>query len=225
MVGYRHRAAIDHHIYRFGISMTPPYLDRMIPRMTESVMELVELWSLCSERMLADPKGERAFSAIDDIRLFTIDIIASITFGTSFGSTKAAIDLLNSDHQAGTSTRPPTPDLACALQDFLDTMGETLFFPFMSLLPWWTRTFNKKFRRARNILHAVLGEKLDAAKIMYGISDEQHSGVGSSKADNVLEMIVEKEKEETLKGNNPLSRNELIDELITYALGASESAY
>src|SRR6202035_3852742 len=99
MVRYRHRAAIDHRIYRFGISMTPPYLDRMIPRMTENIMELVELWTLCSERMLVDPKGERAFSAIDDLRLFTLDIIASITFGTSFGSIKAAIDLLNSDQQ------------------------------------------------------------------------------------------------------------------------------
>jgi cytochrome P450 len=224
MVSYRHRAAINHRIYRFGISMTSPYLDRMIPRMTETVMELVELWSLCSERMLADPEEERAFSAMDDLRLFTIDIIASITFGTSFGSTKAAIDLLNSDHQAGTSTRPPTPELACVLQDFLDTGGETMFFPFLSLLPWWTRTFNKKFRRARNILHAFLGEKLDAAKITYGISDKL-SQVGSRKADNVLEMIVEKEKEETLKGNDPLSRNELIDELATYALAGSGSAY
>ena len=203
--------------------MTPPYLDRMIPRMTETVMELVELWSLCSERMHADPKGERAFSAIDDIRLFTIDVIASITFGTSFGSTKAAIDLLNSDHQARTSTRPPTPELACAMQDFIDTMRGTMFFPILSLLPWWTRTFNKKFRRARNILHAFLGEKLDAAKITYGISDKL-SHVGSRKADNVLEMIVEKEKEDSLKGGDTLSRNELIDELATYALGGSESA-
>src|SRR5277367_6241571 len=122
--------------------------------------------------MLADPDGERAFSAMDDLRLLTIDIITSITFGTSFGSTRAATDLLNSDRQAGTSTRPPTPKLACAMQDFLDTMGETMFFPFPSLLPWWTRTFNKKFRRARNILHAFLGEKLDVAKMTYGISDE-----------------------------------------------------
>jgi hypothetical protein len=205
--------------------MTPPYLDRMIPRMTENIMELVELWSLCSERMLADPKGQRAFSAMDDLRLVTIDIIASITFGTSFGSTKAAIDLLNSDHQAGTSTRPPTPELACALQDFLDTIGDSVFFPFPSLLPWWTRTFNKKFRRARKILHTFLGDKLDAAKITYGINDEQHSGVGSRKADNVLEMIVEKEKEDTLKGGGTLNRNEVIDDLAVYALGGSESEY
>jgi cytochrome P450 len=205
--------------------MTPPYLDRMIPRMTENVMELVELWALCSERMLADPEGGHAFSAMDDLRLVTIDIITSVTFGTSFGSTKSAVDLLTSDRQAGTSTRPPAPELSCVLQDFFDAMGEVMFFPFPSLLPWWVRTFNKKFRRARKILHTLLGEKLDAAKITYGTRDEQHSGVGSRKADNVLEMIVEKEKEDTLKGNDPLSRNELIDELVLYAMAGSESAY
>ena len=225
MVGFRHHAAIDHCIHRFGISMTPPYLERMIPRMTENIMELVELWMLCSERMLADPKMGHAFSAMDDLRLVTIDILASIIFGTSFGSTKAAIDILSSDRQAGTSTRPPTPELSCALQDFLDTIGDSVFFPFPSLLPWWTRTFNKKFRRARKMLHAFLGGKLDAAKITYGINDEQHSGVGSRKADNVLEMIVEKEKEDTLKGGGTLNRNEVIDDLAVYALGGSESEY
>jgi cytochrome P450 len=204
--------------------MTPPYLERMIPRMTENIMELVELWMLCSERMLTDPEGGHAFSAMDDLRLVTIDILASIIFGTSFGSTKAAIDILSSDRQAGPSTRPPTPELSCALQDFLDTTSEALFSPTASLLPWWTRTFNKKFRRARKILHTFLEEKLDAAKIMYGVRDE-HSSAGSRKADNVLEMIVEKEKEDTLIGNDPLSRSELIDELAMYAIAGSGSAY
>ena len=99
MVRYRHRAAIDHRIYRFGISMTPPYLDRMIPRITENITELVELWSLCSERMLADPKGGHAFSAMDDLRLVTIDIIASIVFGTS---SVVGTDLVNNNTVTGT---------------------------------------------------------------------------------------------------------------------------
>ena len=204
--------------------MTPPYLDRMIPRMTESVMELVQLWTLSSERLRADPTGEHAFSALDDLRLATIDIIASITFGTSFGSINAAVNLLTADRQAGPSTRPPTPELACVVQDLLDNVGDTIFFPFPRILPWWTRTFNKKWRRARDILFTFLGEKLDAAKITYSIGDGQHARVGSRKADNVLEMIIEKEKEDHLKGNDSLGRGELLDELAMYAIAGSESA-
>jgi cytochrome P450 len=205
--------------------MTPPYLNRMIPRMTECGMELVQLWTLCSERLRADPAGEHAFSALDDLRLATIDIIASITFGTSFGSTKAAVDLLTADRQAGPSARPPTPELACVLQDLLDTVGDSVFFPFPRILPWWTRTFNKKWRRAHNILYTFLGKKLDAAKITYNIGDRQHARVGSRKADNVLEMILEKEKEDNQKGNDTLGRGELLDELAMYAVAGSESAY
>jgi hypothetical protein len=74
-------------------------------------------------------------------------------------------------------------------------------------------------------LYTFLGKKLDAAKITYNIGDRQHARVGSRKADNVLEMILEKEKEDNLKGNDTLGRGELLDELAIYAVAGSESAY
>jgi cytochrome P450 len=160
---------------------------------------------------------------MDDLRLASIDVIASITFGTSFNSIRTAIDLLESDPRAGPSTRPPTPALARSLEQLLETIGDNITFPIPALLTWWTRAFDHKWRRARNLLYEFLEAKLDTAREVYGTSGENERRPAARLADNVLDMILESEREDHLKGEKALSRNEILDELATYALAGSES--
>jgi hypothetical protein len=203
--------------------MSAPYLARMIPRMTQSIMEMVELWTLSSERLRNKDSSEQAFSATDDIRLASIDVIASITFGASFNSIRNALELLESDHQAAASKRPPTPALAHALEQLLETISDGMLFPFPSLFTWWTRTFDTKWDRAHKLLFKFLETKLGQAREaheMLGHSDKQPQ---ARLADNVLDMILEKEREDLLKGEEALTHQEILDELATYALAGSES--
>src|ERR1700731_3355061 len=138
---------------RFGLSMTAPYLARMVPRMTESIMEMIRLWSLSSERLRKEGSTERAFNVMNDIRLSSIDVITPITFGASFNSIAAAVNLMESDPQAAASQRPPAPALAHALRQLLETISRNTFFPIPSLLTWWTRTFDTEWNHARKIVY------------------------------------------------------------------------
>jgi cytochrome P450 len=203
--------------------MTAPYLARMIPRMTKVIMELIHLWSLSSDRLRSAPTTDRAFSAMDDIRLATIDIIASITFGTSFDSIRAAVDLLESEAQAGASKRPPTADLPSTIDQILKTIGRNAVSPSPFLREFWTKNFDRKWNSARKSFYTFLGAKLDAARAMYDPSQCQRDIPAARRADNVLEMILEKEREGHLKGIEVLTRSEIMDELATYVLGGSES--
>jgi cytochrome P450 len=160
---------------------------------------------------------------MEDIRLASIDVIASITFGMSFNSIRTAVDFLESEPYAPASSRPPTPSLARSLEQLLETIGRNALFPIPSLLTWWTRMFDTKWNRAHKHMHQFLGDKLDKARQEYEISGQNQRKPEARLADNVLDMILEKEREEKLKGDAPLSRSEMIDELATYALGGSES--
>jgi hypothetical protein len=57
---------------------------------------------------------------------------------------------------------------------------------------------------------------------MYDTLEHQNDKLAARNADNVLEMILEKEKEDHLKGNEPLTRSEILDELAGYAIAGSE---
>ena len=186
-------------------------------------MEMIQLWSLSSERLRKGDSKERAFNAMDDIRLSTIDVIASITFGTSFNSIRTAVEFLESEPHAPASKRPPTPILARSLEQLLITIGRNSLFPIPNLLTWWTRTFDTEWNRAHKHLHRFLGDKLDEARQVYESSGQSEKRPEARSADNVLDMILEKEKEGQLKGEAALNRSEILDELATYALGGSES--
>ena len=175
--------------HRLGISMTAPYLARMIPRMTENLTELIELWSLCSERLRSGSSHTTAFNAMDDIRLASIDVISSITFGSSFNSIRAAVELLETEPEADSSTRPPTSALSHALEEILDIIGNNMLFPLPAWLTWWTRTFDTNWNRARKLLYDFLEERLDGARMAYEASGSRYDDPDARTADNVLDMI------------------------------------
>ncbi|KAJ6608065.1 cytochrome P450, partial [Mycena sp. CBHHK59/15] len=197
-----------HHKRYLGITMTNPYLARMTPRIVDLKQELIDLWSVGAKRLGTGGSTDIAINALDDIRLATIDVIASITFGASFNGVKASLDYLEANPSAAPSSRPEITKLAADLEVLLDTIGDGVLFPAPSLLPWLTRNFNRKWRKAIN---------------NYALEGKDSEKPAAHKADNVLDMIMEREREDQSKGAVALTEAEIIDELTTFALGGSET--
>ncbi|KAJ7882836.1 cytochrome P450 [Mycena leptocephala] len=210
-----------HHKRYLGITMTNPYLARMTPRMVDLMQELVDLWAVASKRLGAGP--DVAINVYDDIRFAAIDIIASITFGASFNGVKTSLDYLEANSFAGPSARPEVPKLVSDLEVLLDTIGDGVLFPAPSFLPWLTRNFNRRWRNALTRSHEFLKNRLYAARANYGLEAKDADKPAANVADNVLDMILEKEKEDQLRGVEALTEAEIIDELLVFALGGSET--
>jgi cytochrome P450 len=200
--------------------MTAPYLARMTPGLVELMQELVDLWTVAAKRLPGSP--DVAIDAMDDIRLASIDMMAAIAFGGSFKSIKTSLDFLEATPAAGPSDRPEVPKLASDLQVLLDVIAEGIHFPVLSLLPFLTRNFNKKFRRAIDSIHGNMRTRLNATRTEYAEAAKD-GGKALNEADNVLDMILEREREDMGKGVQALTESEILDELTLFALGGSES--
>ncbi|KAJ7280942.1 cytochrome P450 [Mycena rebaudengoi] len=212
-----------HHKRYLGITMTNPYLARMMPRMVDLMQALVDLWAVASKRLGAGP--DVAIDVYDDIRFATIDVIASIAFGTgaSFSGVQTSLDYLEANLSAGPSARPEVPKLVSDLQVLLDTIGDGVLFPAPSFLPWLTRNFNRKWRNALTSSHKFLKNRLYAARANYSLDAKDADKPAANVADNVLDMILDKEREDQLRGTEALTEAEIIDELLVFALGGSET--
>ncbi|KAJ7505699.1 cytochrome P450 [Mycena galericulata] len=210
-----------HHKRYLGITMTNPYLARMTPRMVDVIQELVDLWAVASKRLGAGP--DVAINVYADIRFATMDAIASITFGASFNGIKTSLDYLEANSSAGPSARPEVPKLVSDLEVLLDTIGDGALFPAPSFLPWLTRNFNRKWRNALTSTHQFLKSRLYAARANYGLYANDADRPAASAADNVLDMILEKEKEDQLRGAEALTEADIIDELLVFVLGGYDT--
>ncbi|KAJ7503433.1 cytochrome P450 [Mycena galericulata] len=210
-----------HHKRYLGITMTNPYLARMTPRMVDVIQELVDLWAVASKRLGAGP--DVAINVYADIRFATMDAIASITFGASFNGIKTSLDYLEANSSAGPSARPEVPKLVSDLEVLLDTIGDGALFPAPSFLPWLTRNFNRQWRNALTSSHQFLKSRLYAARANYGLYANDADKPAASAADNVLDMILEKEKEDQLRGAEALTEAEIIDELLVFVLGGYDT--
>ncbi|KAJ7354193.1 cytochrome P450 [Mycena albidolilacea] len=211
---------LKHHKRYLQMTMTAPYLARMTPGLVELMQELVDLWTVAAKRLPGSP--DVAIDAMDDIRLASIDVIAAIAFGGSFKSVKTSLDFLEATPAAGPSARPEVPKLASDLQDLLDVITEGIMFPAPSLLPFLTRNFNKKWRRAIDSIHGNMRTRLNATRTEYAEAAKD-GGKALSEADNVLDMILEREREDMGKGVQALTESEILDELTLFALGGSET--
>ncbi|KAJ7853816.1 cytochrome P450 [Mycena olivaceomarginata] len=211
---------LKHHKRYLQMTMTAPYLARMTPGLVELMQELVDLWTVAAKRLPGSP--DVAIDAMDDIRLASIDVIAAIAFGGSFKSVKTSLDFLEATPAAGPSARPEVPKLATDLQDLLDVITEGIMFPAPSLLPFLTRNFSKKWSRAIDSIHGNMRTRLNATRTEYTEAAED-GGKALSEADNVLDMILEREREDMGKGVQALTESEILDELTLFALGGSET--
>ncbi|KAF8188875.1 cytochrome P450 [Mycena galopus ATCC 62051] len=223
MLGLPTGEKFKHHKRYLGITMTNPYLARMTPRMVEHIQELVEVWAIGARRLGTGSSVDVAINAINDPRLLTVDIIASITFGTSLNGVKTLVDYLEANPSAEPSSRLEIPQLVLDLEVLLHTIAGGGRFLIPSLLPWWTRTFNYKWRDAIERIHDGLKRRLQTARAEYALQAKGQEKPDARKADNVLDIILEREREDESKGVVALTESEIIDELTTYALGGSET--
>jgi cytochrome P450 len=191
--------------------------------MVEHVQELVDLWAIGARRLGTGSSPDVAINASNDLTLLSVDIIASITFGTSFNGIKSSLDYLEANPSAGPSSRLEIPQLVVDLEVLSHTIAGGRRFPIRSLLPWWTRNFNRKCRKAIDRIHDTLRRRLQTARAEYTLLAKGPEKPAAHKADNVLDIILEREREDESKGIAALTESEIIDELTTYALGGSES--
>ncbi|KAJ6597516.1 cytochrome P450 [Mycena vulgaris] len=191
----------------------------MTPRIIDIVQELLDLWSDGAKRLGTGPSNDIAIDALDDIRLATLDMIASITFGASLNGVKASLNYLEAKPSGAPSSRPDIPQIAADLEVLLDTIADGVLFPAPRLLPWLTRNFNRKWRKSINRIHDNLRKRLYAARAEYALDGTNLEIPAAHKADNVLNMIMEREKEDQSKGAVSLTEAEIIDELTALALG------
>ncbi|KAJ6582654.1 cytochrome P450 [Mycena vulgaris] len=223
MLALQTNLQFKHHKRYLGITMTNPYLARMTPRIVDRMQELVDLWSVAAKRLTGGSSTEVAFNALDDIRLSSIDVIASITFGASFDGIKTWLEYLEQNPSVEPSSRPEIPQLIADLEVLLETIGNGITFPVPALLPWWTRTFNHRWRKALTGTHGWLRLRLYSARADYEAECNTSEKPAAHKADNVLDIILEREREDKTKGAQTLTEGEIIDELTTFALGGSET--
>ncbi|KAJ7815712.1 cytochrome P450 [Mycena leptocephala] len=223
MLGLQTGEQFKHHKRYLAITMTNPYLSRMTPRMVEHVQELVDLWAIGARRLGTGSSPDVAINASNDLTLLSVDIIASITFGTSFSGVKSSLDYLEANPSAGPSSRLEIPQLVVDLEVLSHTIAGGRRFPIRSLLPWWTRNFNRKWRKAIDRIHDTLRRRLQTARAEYTLLAKGPEKPAAHKADNVLDIILEREREDESKGIAALTESEIIDELTTYALGGSET--
>ncbi|KAJ7914757.1 cytochrome P450 [Mycena leptocephala] len=179
------------HKRYLGITMTKPYLARMTPRIVEHVQELVEVWAIGASRLRTGSSGDVAINAIEDLRLHTVDVIASIMFGTSLNGTRTLLNYLEATPSAGPSSRLEVPQLVRDLEVLLHTIADGGMFPVPSLLPWWTRTFNRKWRSAIGRIHAGLRTRLQTARAEHTSETRNSEKPAAHKAENVLDIILE----------------------------------
>jgi cytochrome P450 len=144
-------------------------------------------------------------------------------FGTSLNGTKTLLNYLEATPSAGPSSRLEVPQLVRDLEVLLHTIANGGMFPVPSLLPWWTRTFNRKWRSAIGRIHAGLRTRLQTARAEHASETRTSEKPAAHKAQNVLDIILEREREDEYKGVAALTESEIIDELTTFALGGSES--
>ncbi|KAJ6583034.1 cytochrome P450 [Mycena vulgaris] len=206
-----------------GITMTNPYLAHLTPRVVDLMQELVDLWSIGAKRLEMGPSTDIAINAFNDLRLAALDVTGSITFGASFNGVKASLDHLEGNPLAAPSSRSEIPQTAADLKVILDTIADAASFPAPSLLPWLTRNFNHRWRKSVTNIHDDLRRRLHAARAEYEFEGKNSEKPAAHKANNVLDVMIEREREDQSKGIVALTEAEIIDELITSMLGGSET--
>ncbi|KAK7055842.1 cytochrome P450 [Favolaschia claudopus] len=107
-----------------------------------------------SKRLGSNPTD--VIDVLNDLRLTTFDAIASTTFGTSFSGVRISLDYPKANPTASPSARPEIPKIAADLGTLFDTIGDGVLFPAPRFLPWLTRTFNRKWRKAITSTHDYL---------------------------------------------------------------------
>ncbi|EFP77360.1 uncharacterized protein PGTG_03316 [Puccinia graminis f. sp. tritici CRL 75-36-700-3] len=205
-----HRRAIAH-------SMSSSHLSQVTPKITNSVIELIQLWKKRSQ--ILDRSGEKYFKAAQDLRLSTMDTISDIIFGKPFGVMSARLaHLENSNGALSADARPQFPTLARALNVIVAQVARCYISPSKSLFWFMQRLFNREWRQAKSTVFAYLKNEVEKERIT--LSEEQSfGGVDSKDPDNVnsvLSLLVKDEHLSKLRGEKPLSTDEITQELLVY---------
>jgi len=209
--------AFKHHRRAIAHSMSSSHLSQVTPKITNSVIELIQLWK--KRGQILDQSGEKYFKAAQDLRLSTMDTISDIIFGKAFGVMGARLSHLeNSNGALSADARPQFPTLARALNVIVAEVARCYLAPSKPLFWFAQRLFNREWRRAKSTVFDYL--KKEVEKERENLSEEQSFGGVDAKdpdhVDSVLSLLVKDEQQSMLKGEKPLSTDEITQELLVY---------
>ncbi|KAA1110946.1 hypothetical protein PGT21_034817 [Puccinia graminis f. sp. tritici] len=197
--------------------MSSSHLSQVTPKITNSVIELIQLWKKRSQ--ILDESGEKYFKAAQDLRLSTMDTISDIIFGKPFGVMSARLAHLETSNGAlSADARPQFPTLARALNVIVAEVARCYLSPSKSLFWFIQRLFNREWRQAKSTVFGYLKNEVEKERIT--LSEEQIFGGADSKdpdnVDSVLSLLVKDEHLSKLRGEKPLSTDEITQELLVY---------
>ncbi|KAH9460594.1 hypothetical protein MJO28_003722 [Puccinia striiformis f. sp. tritici] len=209
--------AFKHHRRAIAHSMSSSHLSQVTPKITNSVIELIQLWKKRSQ--ILDESGETYFKAAQDLRLSTMDTISDIIFGKPFGVMSARLSHLETTNGTlSADSRPQFPTLARALNVIVREVAMCYVAPSKSLFWFYQRLFNWEWLRAKSTVFSYLKKEVEKERI--ALAEEQSFGGVDSKdpdnVDSVLSLLVKDEQQSKLRGEKPLSTDEITQELLVY---------
>lgn len=148
-----------------------------------------------------------------------MDAISDIIFGEPFGVTSARLSHLETTYgTVHADARPQFPRLAHALNVIVSEVARCYLAPSKPLFWFTQRLFNPEGRRAKATVFKFLKEKVQRER--EHLSDEQPFGQpipeDPDHVDSVLSMLVKDERLSSMRGESPLSTEEIIQELLVY---------
>nr|AHK06538.1 putative cytochrome P450 [Puccinia horiana] len=213
-----HRRAIAH-------SMSSSHLSQVTPKITNSVIELIQLWKKRSQ--ILDESGEKYFKAAQDLRLSTMDTISDIIFGKPFGVMSGRLSHLeNSNGALSADSRPQFPKLARALNVIVREVAGCYVSPSKPLFWLYQRVFNGEWRRAKSTVFGYLKKEIQKERATL-FEEQIFGGVDAKDPDNVdsiLSLLVKDEHLSNLRGEKPLSTDEITQELLVYWVAGHEKS-
>ncbi|WAR53649.1 hypothetical protein PtB15_3B157 [Puccinia triticina] len=209
--------AFKHHRRAIAHSMSSSHLSQVTPKITNSVIELIQLWKKRSQ--ILDESGEKYFKAAQDLRLSTMDTISDIIFGKPFGVMSARLSHLdNSNGALSADARPQFPTLARALNVIVAQVAGCYLAPSKPLFWFIQRLFNREWRQAKSTVFDYLKNEVERERVTL-LEEQSFGGVDSKDPDNVdsiLSLLVRDEQLSKLRGEKPLSTDEITQELLVY---------
>lgn len=155
-------------------------------------------------------------------------MISAVVYGQSYGCTAhATANLRSLAHPSSSSTTTTPPQSFTALKTLMGKIEHmSMAGPLAKILNFYLLHISSSFRSARDYLRSSTLDYMKAERLAQKSRRERGEGNirrPAFEADHVLGMVMETEADRKSRGLKCLSEVEVVDELISFMSGGSET--